>query len=452
MPALDNTQALLSIITPSFNHAAYIRQTIESVLSQDYPDTEHIVVDGGSIDGTVEMLREYGERYPERFRWVSEPDQGQAHAFNKGLAMARGEFIGWQNSDDYYLPDAFAVPLRYLQAHPDVGAVYSGCELVSQHGMHMALASIGPFDYRRLLTHCCISNQSAFIRKDALLASGGLDMRLHYALDYDLWLRLGLTWQLVYLPGVRGAFRHLPSAKSAAGFARMAEEDFTVVERIAAHPSLPSELAPAAHAAVQRRRLIALFLETLRAGSERSASLLRDALDFDPTLAHLDAVGAFWLQKRLDLETHMVAEMRADSAPSSRLHLVSRALADIGQLYKSSRQVSDHQQLDDALARMIALLSGVPRLHRHRVCYLIALSALSQTLRPAAQQHFRLRLAYLAQALQRNREWLRLPVAPYAVLRAVAGNRPADMLLLVVRNVRRYRYYRVVRRCAVRLA
>ena len=131
---------------------------------------------------------------------------------------------------------------------------------------------------------------------------------------------------------------------------------------------------------------------------------------------------------------------------------MSRTLADIAQLYKSSRQEGDHQQLDEALARMIALISAVPSLHRHRVCYLMALLALSQTLRSAAQQHFLLRLAYLVHAVQRDREWLGLPLAPYAVLRALTGNRPADALLLVVRNIRRYRYYHAFRRNAVRKA
>ena len=274
-----------TIVTPSYNQAPYIRQTIRSVLEQRCPAVEHIVVDGGSNDGTVDILREYGSQFPDRFRWVSEPDHGQAHAFNKGLAMARGEYIGWQNSDDYYLPEAFTVPIAYLVDHPEVLAVYSGCELVNQHGIHMALAPIGPFEYRRLLMHCCISNQSAFIRKDVLLACGGLDLDLHYALDYDLWLRLGLLGPLVYLPGIRGAFRHLPDAKSAAGFARMAQETFEVVERVSADPALPIELRPTAEVALQRHRLVAVLAALVAKQRARATDLLRDALTVEPTLA-----------------------------------------------------------------------------------------------------------------------------------------------------------------------
>ena len=442
----EDVPNLVSVITPSYNQAPYICKTIESVLAQDHPSVEHIVIDGGSTDGTVEILRDYEERYPDRFRWLSERDHGQADAFNKGLAMARGEFVGWQNSDDYYLHNTFSGAIRCLRARAEVVAVYSGCELVNQYGTHMALASIKPFDYRSLLRYCCISNQAAFIRKDALLACGGLNVTLHYALDYDLWLRLGLIGPLVYLPGVRGAFRHLPSAKSAAGFTRMAEENYTVVEAAISHPAFPPELTSIAEGAVQHHRLIAVLAAVVDGRKERAADLLREAVDFDPTLAHLNAVGAFWLQKRLDLETQVVGEMRTDSPSFLRSYPMSRALADIAQLYRSSRPDSDHYQLDDALARMIALLAQISSVHRHQIRCLIALLALSQTLRPTAQRHFRFRIAYLIQAVQSDRGWLGLPTAPYAVLRAVAGNRSADALLLVVRNIRRYRYHRGLRR------
>src|SRR5438105_1254200 len=104
----------LSIVIPSFNHSQYIRRTIDSILRQPFKQVELIVVDGGSKDGTVDILCDYMTRFPDRFRFVSEPDDGQSDALNKGIAMARGEIIGWQNADDYYLPGAFEKPVSYL--------------------------------------------------------------------------------------------------------------------------------------------------------------------------------------------------------------------------------------------------------------------------------------------------------------------------------------------------
>src|SRR5262249_45140624 len=126
---------LVSIVTPSFNQGRFIRETIESVLLQDYPNLEYMVIDGGSTDETVSIL----ERYRDRFFWVSEPDRGQAHAINKGWKRAKGDILAWLNSDDMYLPGAISNAARYLVDHPEIGLVYGDGYHVAEDGRMLSL-------------------------------------------------------------------------------------------------------------------------------------------------------------------------------------------------------------------------------------------------------------------------------------------------------------------------
>lgn len=178
---------LISIITPSFNQAAYIEDTIRSVMTQDYPSWEHIVVDGGSSDGTVEIL----QRYPH-LRWVSEKDRGQADAVNKGLRMAQGEIIGWLNSDDTYLPGALAVAARELDRRRDRWIIMGNCEFVDDRtptGIFHPRAYQGRRRLIEIWKGYSIPQPSVFFFKDVLNRCGNLDASLYFALDYDLFLR-----------------------------------------------------------------------------------------------------------------------------------------------------------------------------------------------------------------------------------------------------------------------
>jgi GT2 family glycosyltransferase len=273
---------LVSIVTPSYNHALYIRQTINSVLEQDYPWTEHIVIDGGSTDGTVDILGEYGKRHPDRFRWVSEPDRGQSHAFNKGLALARGDIIGWQNSDDYYLPGAFSEAVRLFAQQPDVSVIYGDCRLVDGNGAYAGAWPTGPFDWNRLLYSCFILNQATFFRKEALLAAGGLTEDLHQAMDFDLYLRLSLTHRFRYCPGFRGVYRLLPTAKTSTGIVRNRLECIRAVESLLTSPHLPdSRIATVRQATLVhvQEAIIASLAEDRR---DVALELLRKSYLLDP--------------------------------------------------------------------------------------------------------------------------------------------------------------------------
>jgi len=215
-------QPLVSIVTPSFNQGAFIAATIDSVLAQDYPRLEYLVVDAGSTDTTLELLRSYGERV----RWISEPDHGQADAINKGITLTRGAIVAWLNADDLYLAGAVARAVAELQAHPQAALVYGQAEFIDRNGALLGpCAQVEPFSLDRLINDLDFIVQPAtFFRRDAFLAVGGLDAQLRYCLDYDLWIKLAVRYQVRYLPELLARVRIYPTTKTASGGLERLEE------------------------------------------------------------------------------------------------------------------------------------------------------------------------------------------------------------------------------------
>lgn len=202
---------LVSIVTPSLNQASYLEDAIRSVAEQDYPRIEHVVVDGGSTDGSVEILR----RHPH-LRWVSEPDDGQADAISKGFAMASGEIFAWLNADDLYLPGAVAAAVAAL-AETGAALVYGGWRQIDEAGATLKDVPARPFDYRELLERRnTIAQPSAFFTRVAFEAVGGLDTSLRYAMDYELWLKLGARFPVATVDRLLAAFRYHPGSKTVA--------------------------------------------------------------------------------------------------------------------------------------------------------------------------------------------------------------------------------------------
>ncbi len=199
----DDKRPLVSVITPSYNQGEYIEETIRSVLSQDYPRIELIVVDGGSTDNTLDVLRRYGER----LRWVSERDRGQSDAINKGAAMASGEILAWLNSDDTYLEGAVRKAVEFFDSHPDVGVVYGKSYYTDPSGRVVGEYPTAPFDPARLAVTNFICQPSTFFRKTIWDAVGGLDLSLHYAMDYDLWIRMAAQADFGYLDEFLSTYR-----------------------------------------------------------------------------------------------------------------------------------------------------------------------------------------------------------------------------------------------------
>ena len=218
---------LVSIITPSFNQSAFLRQAMLSVLEQDYDDLEYLVVDGGSTDGSVEIIKEYADRLTW---WVSEKDSGQAEAINKGLAHARGEIVAWLNSDDFYLPGAVAAAVRALETHPAAVLAYANMQAVDERGRMTNLLTYRQRTLEDLLCFNIIGQPAVFMRGSALQAVGGVDASLHALLDHQLWIKLALHGEILHVDATWAAARYHPGAKNWARAPEFGREAFQLLE------------------------------------------------------------------------------------------------------------------------------------------------------------------------------------------------------------------------------
>ncbi len=221
---------LISIVTPSFNQAKYLEATIQSVLGQDYPNLEYIIVDGGSTDGSLDIIHSYQDQLAW---WISEPDQGQTDAINKGFTRARGDILAWLNSDDTYQPGAVTEAVSYLRANPEVGLVYGDTKFIDAGGRVIGQFNAKQTDYRRLRRGgVYIPQQAAFWRGALWRQVGPLDPSFYFAMDYDLWVRLARVAEIRYLPGKYWAnFRLHDDAKTIAADERCWPEMLRIHQR-----------------------------------------------------------------------------------------------------------------------------------------------------------------------------------------------------------------------------
>lgn len=203
---------LVSIITPSYNQASYLEETIQSVLAQDYPRIEYAIVDGGSTDRTVELIKKYEDKLAW---WVSEKDKGQTDAINKGFARAKGEILAWLNSDDTYEPGAVSAAVKYLQEHPEVGMVYGDCNFIDESGRVIGKFNSAQTSYQLLRRgYAHIPQQTMFFRTELWRQVGPLDPSFYFAMDYDLWTRLAARTEIKYVPQTWANFRLHTSGKT----------------------------------------------------------------------------------------------------------------------------------------------------------------------------------------------------------------------------------------------
>ena len=226
---------LVSIITPSYNQAEYLEDTLRSVLAQDYASIEYLVVDGASSDGSQEILRRYAGRLSW---WVSEPDHGQAEAINKGLRRARGEIVAWLNSDDLYLPGAVAGAVAAFQARPESGLVFGDAITIDARGRPINKLVFGDWGLAELMSFRIICQPAVFMRKTALEQAGLLDPTYHFMLDHHLWLRMAQATPIQHVPAYWAAARHHPGAKNVSQPVEFGKETLRVLEWMQNQPDL----------------------------------------------------------------------------------------------------------------------------------------------------------------------------------------------------------------------
>jgi len=220
---------LVTVVTPSYNQGSFIRATIESVLSQDYPHIEYIIMDGGSTDETTAVVQDYASR----LTFISEKDRGQSHAINKGFQRARGTILSWLNSDDLYLPGAVRTAVRALEEEPKAGAVYGEGYLIDREGkITTRFPYTEPLNlWKFVYLSDFILQQTVYFRKNVLEEVGYLDEDLHYAMDWDILIRIGLRYPLVYVPEYMGCLREYAEAKTSSGGIRRAQEIGRMLQR-----------------------------------------------------------------------------------------------------------------------------------------------------------------------------------------------------------------------------
>jgi glycosyltransferase involved in cell wall biosynthesis len=257
----------ISVVTACLNSAATIEEALESVRSQGYPRVEHVVVDGGSTDGTVEILAR-----SEGVRYVSEPDDGRVDAVNKGIAMATGEVIAWLNADDRYHPGTLRAVGQAFAADRSATWVTGYCDIIDHRGVEIRRAVtayknwlLRRWSYPLYLTQNFVSDPATFVRRGVLDEVGPLDPRYPVAHDYDLWLRVGRSHRPVVLPRTLSSFRMTDGTLSMQGFERQFEEH----AECARANGDGHRLAVAVNRGMSR--LIVLVYRTLRALRQRRA-------------------------------------------------------------------------------------------------------------------------------------------------------------------------------------
>jgi len=218
----------VSVVTPSYNQGKFLEETIRSVLLQGYPNLEYIIIDGGSTDETLDIIKQYE---PWLAYWVNEPDRGQSHAINKGFRRASGEIIAYLNSDDMYLPETIRKVVEFLLDHEDVDLVYGDCRVISEESRVISVSRSRKFDLFVELCLNFVQQPTVFMRRRLLDLVGYLDEELHYAMDLDYWFRAAMKVKFSYLPVELAAFRITEVSKTGKGHVHFATERQKVIDK-----------------------------------------------------------------------------------------------------------------------------------------------------------------------------------------------------------------------------
>jgi glycosyltransferase involved in cell wall biosynthesis len=232
----------ISIVTPSYNHAHFIERTIKSVLSQDYPNLEYIVMDWGSKDGTVDILK----KYSKQIKWKSERDSGQSEAINKGLRMATGSIVAFLNSDDTYEPGALFNVAEYFEKHPDIKWAYGKCRIINENDTEIRRPItwyknflLRRYSYNKLLTENFISQPATFWKKELHKEIGYINEDEHYTMDYEFWLRIGQKYTAGVINNYLANFRMYNTSKSGSLSNPQFQDELRIAKKFSIGKKLP---------------------------------------------------------------------------------------------------------------------------------------------------------------------------------------------------------------------
>lgn len=237
---MNSVLPLVSIVTPSFNQGNFIRQTIESVLSQDYPNLEYWVIDGKSTDNTISILEEY-EKDP-RFKWISEEDDGQSDAINKGWSLSNGDIWSWLNSDDTLLPNAISTQVQALLDHPECGACYGDGLFIDAKGNTLYKCTGAPYSVIELLRITIPLQPTVFLRRSLCNEVGFINTKFKFSMDSEYWLRASKITQFIYVPSTIATYRLHKNSKTVGNYSGFYQEWLTLADSYLCDPSTSEEI------------------------------------------------------------------------------------------------------------------------------------------------------------------------------------------------------------------
>jgi glycosyltransferase involved in cell wall biosynthesis len=311
----------ISVVTPSFNQGKFIEETIRSVLLQGYPDLEYIIIDGNSTDNSAEIIKKYAQWLTF---WVSEKDNGQSDAINKGWRRSSGEIVTYLNSDDLYTSAALAEVADHFRNHADCAVIHGQTVLTDEEGRNEGVFG-GPFNLVASIDGCndSVAQPSAFIRRKALLDVGLMDINLHRAMDYDLWLRLRVKYPFHYIPRCWSKFRCHPKSKSS-GRIPLRSDSLSIMKKLYSTAGLPKEILDLKNRALAWANLFEAQMYTVTNRPFRARWHALVALTFNREVCFKSGKGLF---VQTLLNEAMWARMRKINQRIKRSHSSSPARA-----------------------------------------------------------------------------------------------------------------------------
>lgn len=229
----------ISIIVPSYNQASFLEETLRSVLGQGYPNLECLVIDGGSTDGSLEIL----QKYAHLLRWMSEPDKGQSDAINKGFKMATGELIGWQNSDDTYEPNALYHAAKALLAHPKLDVIHGLVRHIDAQSQWVSDYPVQPVNIANMIPYSAVTNHAIFVHRRVIEAGEFLNVNLHHCMDQEWILRLlRREYKFQFNPKIKSNWRLHGESKSTGQMRVWAREAFDLCKDVYLDRALSTEI------------------------------------------------------------------------------------------------------------------------------------------------------------------------------------------------------------------